>query len=152
MYVCLPCVCPEPLSCCDVPTCCCFCSQILSMYPTLGGQSRLENIVQAAADAYVHCPVPTAPMAHADTPMAPLLSVVDPYWITAEPFRFSFLVFNLINLLMDNDFVPLDWVNVVAPLCKRRLMYPPALHVYHEVRVVSRFFPLFRYRAPCPKR
>ena len=60
---------------------------------------------------------------------------MEAYWVTPEPFRYSFLVFNLINQIMDNtDSVPLDWVNIVTPLCRRRLLYPAALHVCHEVR------------------
>jgi hypothetical protein len=110
--------------------------QTLSMYPTQGGRSRLERIVQAAADTYMLAPAPPGPLLVSTEPALPwpLSASFDPFWVMCEPFKFAFQVFYLTNQLMsDAEYVPLDWVTIVSPLCNRRLMYPLALHVYHEV-------------------
>ena len=117
------------------------------MYPTQGGRSRLEHIVQSASDAYLQTPAPERPGAGgggALTLPPPLLGHMDPFWALSEPFRFSFLVFNVTNLMtMDGELLTLDWVTIMTPLCRRRLMFPPALHVYHEVIDISFLLRLF---------
>ncbi len=105
------------------------------MYPTQGGRSRFEGIVQAAADTYLTAEVVEAPVSSLSTLPAPLVGVYDPYYAQSEPFKYCFLVFTLANHLLEHmDSMPLDWVTIVTPLCRRRTTAPAALCVCHEVR------------------